>query len=96
MVKGHNLRKGHPDGDKGRRLAGGVHAARNGERLDDSNRTLAQYYGQVAFWKLVQKLGSERAARDHMSSLGQKAWAKEMREFSHYLGLMREGINGKV
>jgi hypothetical protein len=87
--RGWNLRAGEFHGDRGRSMAGRIHAAQNRVRIDDSGRTHGQYWGQVGFCKLATRLGSEEAARAHMAGLGVLAYDKERQEFSRYLYEMR-------
>lgn len=90
--RGWNLRAGEPHGDRGRSLGGQAHAARNGELLDDSGCTLAQYWGWVGWLKLVEQHG-EDGARAVMSERGQEGWRAEMRDYAEHLwGSNRYGV----
>jgi hypothetical protein len=90
MTTGTNLRLGQADGDRGRRLGGEARTRNLSCRpVDDSGRSHAQYWAQKGWFNLVQQYGRAGAGRI-MAQRGTAAFMKERREYSRYLGEMRE------
>jgi len=90
MKRGWNL-KG-PDGTKGRSLGGTARVQKLARvPVDDGGRSHAQYWAQLGWMKMVHNLGLE-GAKAEMSRRGQASWNGEMREYSRYLGEMREAV----
>jgi len=88
--RGWNLSKGQPDGDRGRSLGGKARTSGHAlEPIDDSGRSHAQYWAQVGWCGMVARLGLD-GAKAHMRDLGVLSFARERREYSRYLGHMRE------
>lgn len=91
--RGWNLKRSQPDGDRGRSAGGRLHALRNREPLgDDSHRTMAEYWGYLAWAKLQEAEGKE-GAHQIQSERGVASFAKEMAEMDEYLAEMREAAN---
>jgi hypothetical protein len=85
----HNLELGQEDGDRGRRLGGKARVRKLARKpVDDSGRSMAQYWAQVGWWRLVQEHGREEAGRI-MARRGTEAWNRERQAYSRYLGEMR-------
>ena len=93
--RGWNLKKGQKDGDRGRR-AGGRARVRTvaTQPVDDSGRSMAQYWAQVGWMKLVREHGRKEAGRIQ-ARRGYEAWNGERREYSRYLGEMRAVLKVK-
>jgi hypothetical protein len=88
--RGWNLRKGQPDGDRGRRLGGKARTASYAqEPVDDSGRSRQQFYGQLGWWRLVEEHGREEAGRIQ-ARRGALAFGQEMRSFRAYVRYMGE------
>jgi len=92
--RGWNLRTGEKDGDRGRRLGGKAHADGNDSILDDSGRTLGQYWAQVGWFKMIEKHGREEAGRI-MAKRGFASWNGQREAYSRYLGEMRAMVKGE-
>ena len=87
-MRGDNLRRGQPDGDRGRSLGGKKRAERNTEILDDSGRTVAQYRAMRQWCDLVARVGRRAASRE-MARRGTMGWMRVRQEYSRYIGEMR-------
>ena len=88
MKRGWNL-KGE-DGARGRSLGGRARVRKYARQpIDDSGRTMAQYWAQVGWMKMVRELGLD-GARAEMGRRGRETWNGEMAAYSRYLGEMRE------
>jgi len=89
MKRGWNLRKGQPDGDRGRRAGGRARIRVQAQSpVDDSGRSWQQYWGMVGWARLVEEHGREGASKI-MADRGWKAWDKEVQAYQRYLA---EGI----
>ena len=84
-----------PEGDRGRRLGGKARVRKLAKRpVDDSGRSMAQYWAQVGWFKLIEKHGRKEAGRI-MARRGTEAWNRERKAYSRYLGEMRR-LTGNV
>jgi len=86
----NNLSKGQPDGDRGRSLGGKARVKKLARLpVDDSGRSHAQYWGQLGWFRLIEKHGRKEASHI-MSQRGVASFSKQYESYSRYLGELRE------